>query len=97
MECMLRFMASPDDFTGPMNMGNPGEFTIRELAEKVVALTGSRSVISHEPLPGDDPRQRRPDISLAREMLGWEPVTPLEDGLKKTIAYFEGQLKQGLA
>ena len=97
VECMLRFMASPDDFTGPMNMGNPGEFTIRELAEKVVALTGSRSVISHEPLPGDDPRQRRPDISLAREMLGWEPVTPLEDGLKKTIAYFEGQLKQGLA
>ena len=97
VECMLRFMASPDDFTGPMNMGNPGEFTIRELAEKVVALTGSGSVISYEPLPGDDPRQRRPDISLARKMLGWEPVVPLEEGLKKTIAYFEGQLRQGLA
>ena len=97
VECMLRFMASPDDFTGPMNMGNPGEFTIRELAEKVVALTGSGSVISYEPLPGDDPRQRRPDISLARKMLGWEPVVPLEEGLKKTVAYFEGQLRQGLA
>ena len=82
---MLRFMASPDDFTGPMNMGNPGDFTIRELAEKVVALTGSGSVISYEPLPGDDPRQRRPDISLARKMLGWEPVVPLEEGLKKLL------------
>lgn len=97
VECMLRFMASSDDFTGPMNMGNPGEFTIRELAEKVVALTGSGSVISYEPLPGDDPKQRRPDISLARKMLGWEPVVPLEEGLKKTVAYFEGQLRQGLA
>ena len=97
VECMLRFMASPVDFTGPMNMGNPGEFTIRELAEKVVALTGSRSIISCEPLPGDDPKQRRPDISLARKMLGWEPVVPLEEGLKKTIAYFEDQLRQGLA
>lgn len=97
VECMLRFMASPDDFTGPMNMGNPGEFTIKELAEKVLALTGSRSTITYVPLPGDDPKQRRPDISLAREKLAWEPTVLLEDGLKKTIAYFEGQLKANLA
>lgn len=97
VECMLRFMASPADFIGPMNMGNPGEFTIRELAEKVAALTGSRSSITYLPLPGDDPAQRRPDISLAREKLGWEPQVPLEEGLKKTIAYFDGLLGQGLA
>ena len=96
VECMIRLMASPEDFTGPMNMGNPGEFTIRELAEKVIAMTGSRSVISHEPLPGDDPRQRRPDISLAREKLGWEPVVSLDEGLQKTIAYFDSLLRQGI-
>ena len=90
-------MASPDEVTGPINMGNPGEFTIRELAEKVVELTGSASKITYEPLPGDDPKQRRPDISRARELLGWEPRIALEDGLKKTIAYFEGQLRAGLA
>ena len=97
IECMCRLMASPDEVTGPVNMGNPGEFTIRELAEKVVELTGSASKIAYEPLPGDDPRQRRPDISLARELLGWEPRIALEEGLKKTIAYFEGQLRAGLA
>jgi UDP-glucuronate decarboxylase len=97
VECMIRFMASPDDFIGPMNMGNPGEFTIRELAEKVVDLTGSASKIVYEPLPGDDPKQRRPDISLARGMLGWEPQVKLEDGLKKTIAYFEQLLRDGFA
>ena len=97
VECMIRFMASPDDFIGPMNMGNPGEFTIRELAEKVVEMTGSRSVISYEPLPCDDPKQRKPDITLAREKLGWEPKVALEEGLVKTIAYFDKQLKDGLA
>ena len=97
VECMVRFMASPVDFVGPMNMGNPGEFTIRELAEKVVEMTGSKSVISYEPLPGDDPKQRKPDITLAREKLGWEPKVALEEGLVKTIAYFEQQLKNGLA
>ena len=90
-------MASPEDFIGPMNMGNPGEFTIRELAEKVVEMTGSKSVISYEPLPCDDPKQRKPDITLAREKLGWEPQVKLEDGLKKTIAHFEDMLKQGMA
>ena len=97
VECMIRFMASPDDFVGPMNMGNPGEFTIRELAEKVVEMTGSKSVIAYEPLPGDDPKQRKPDITLAREKLGWEPKVALEEGLVKTIAYFDQQLKDGLA
>ena len=93
IECMVRFMASPDDVTGPMNMGNPGEFTIRELAEKVVALTGSASKIVCEPLPDDDPRQRRPDISLARKCLGWEPRIALEHGLKQTIAYFDALMR----
>ena len=93
VECMVRFMASPEDFTGPMNMGNPGEFTIRQLAEMVVEMTGSRSRIICEPLPADDPKQRRPDITLARENLGWEPQVALRDGLVKTIAYFDGMLK----
>ena len=96
IDCMVRFMASREDFTGPMNMGNPGEFTIRELAEKVVDMTGSSSRIIHEPLPADDPAKRRPDISLARRELGWEPVTPLDAGLEKTIAYIDGLLKEGL-
>jgi len=96
VECMIRFMASPDDFVGPMNMGNPGEFTIRELAEKVVELTGSASKIVYEPLPCDDPKQRRPDIGLARGMLGWEPQVKLEEGLKKTIAYFETLLRNSI-
>lgn len=96
IECMVRFMQTPDSFVGPMNMGNPGEFTIRELAEKVVDLTGSSSRIVYEPLPGDDPKQRRPNIDLARKMVGWEPKVRLEEGLKKTIAYFEGLLQEGL-
>lgn len=94
VECMLRFMASPDDFTGPMNMGNPGEFTIRELAEQIIELTGSASPLICEPLPKDDPKQRRPDISLAKEKLGWEPKVPLRQGLEKTIPYFEQILKK---
>ena len=97
VECMCRLMATPDDFTGPVNMGNPGEFTIRELAEKVIELTNSSSRLICEPLPGDDPKQRRPDISLAREVLGWEPKVQLEEGLKKTIAYFDEQIRKGLA
>lgn len=96
VECMVRFMASRPDFIGPMNMGNPGEFTIRELAEKVVDLTGSSSRIVQEPLPADDPKIRCPDIALARRELGWEPKTPLDAGLRKTIAYFDGLLKAGL-
>lgn len=89
VDALVRLMNTPDDFTGPINCGNPGEFTMLELAEKVIELTGSRSKIEFHPLPSDDPRQRKPDISLARRVLGWEPRTDLEDGLKKTITYFE--------
>ncbi|HHC73010.1 MAG TPA: SDR family oxidoreductase [Thiotrichales bacterium] len=94
VEGFLRLMETPADFTGPVNLGNPGEFTIRELAEKVVEMTGSTSEIVTKPLPQDDPRQRQPDISLAREKLGWEPQVKLEEGLVQTIAYFENLLKQ---
>lgn len=90
IEAMVRMMATGDDFTGPVNIGNPGEFTMLELAQKVIDLTGSKSKIIFKPLPLDDPKQRRPDISLAKEKLGgWTPVVNLEDGLKKTIKYFE--------
>lgn len=92
IEGFLRVMATKDDFTGPVNLGNPGEFSIRELAEKVLSLTGSRSKIVHKPLPTDDPKQRQPDISLARKSLGWEPKVPLEKGLQQTIAYFDQML-----
>ena len=85
----ILFMASEDEFTGPMNMGNPGEFSILELAQQVVELTGSKSEIVFEILPTDDPKQRQPDISLAKKKLGWEPQVVLQDGLKKTIDYFE--------
>jgi UDP-glucuronate decarboxylase len=89
----VRFMASPADLPGPVNLGNPNEFTIRELAEKVIALTGSRSKIVKQPLPSDDPTQRQPDITLARERLGWAPRIELEEGLRKTIEYFDQLLK----
>jgi UDP-glucuronate decarboxylase len=82
-------MDTPDDFPGPVNLGNPGEFTIIELAETIVRLTGSTSEITFKPLPQDDPLQRKPDIQLAREKLGWEPRVKLEEGLSKTIAFFE--------
>jgi UDP-glucuronate decarboxylase len=85
----VRLMDSPDDVTGPVNLGNPGEFTILELAQKVVDLTGSRSELGFKPLPSDDPTQRCPNITVAREKLGWEPTIKLEEGLKKTIAYFD--------
>jgi UDP-glucuronate decarboxylase len=88
VEGLIRLMASADDFTGPVNLGNPGEVTIRRLAETVIELTGSSSRIVYKPLPEDDPRQRQPDISLARKELGWNPSIPLKDGLVKTISYF---------
>jgi UDP-glucuronate decarboxylase len=90
---LVRLMNTPDDFTGPVNIGNPGEFTIRELAEKVLKLTGSKSRLVNKPLPSDDPLQRRPDIKLAREKLGWSPRVALDEGLGKTIDYFRGQLE----
>ncbi|MFM9039037.1 MAG: UDP-glucuronic acid decarboxylase family protein [Betaproteobacteria bacterium] len=88
IEVMLRMMDSPAAFVGPVNIGNPGEFTMLELAEMVLRLTGSRSKISFKPLPSDDPKQRRPDISLAKQALDWEPKVSLEEGLVKTIVYF---------
>jgi len=87
---MMALMDSDDAVTGPVNIGNPGEFTIRELAEKVIFITGSTSSIIEKPLPQDDPRQRRPDIGMAKSVLGWEPKIQLEQGLKKTIDYFRG-------
>jgi UDP-glucuronate decarboxylase len=95
MEGFIRLMNSADEVTGPMNLGNPGEFTMRELAQLVVELTGSPSKIVHEPLPSDDPRQRCPDITAARETLGWEPRIELAEGLKHTIAYFDELLSEG--
>jgi UDP-glucuronate decarboxylase len=93
IEGFLRLMETEKGFTGPVNMGNPGEFTMLELAQKVIQLTGSRSQIVHRPLPSDDPRQRRPDITLAREKLGWSPAIPLEQGLTRTIDYFKSVIR----
>jgi UDP-glucuronate decarboxylase len=84
-------MDTPPEVTGPLNLGNPGEFTMLELAEKVIRLTGSSSTIQHLPLPQDDPKQRRPDISKAKALLDWEPTVPLDEGLTRTIAYFRGR------
>jgi UDP-glucuronate decarboxylase len=86
---LFRLMNSPDDFTGPVNIGNPGEYTILELADKIITMTGAKSTIVYKPLPQDDPLQRKPDITLAREKLGWNPVTDLENGLQRTIDYFK--------
>ncbi|MEM1400408.1 MAG: UDP-glucuronic acid decarboxylase family protein [Pseudomonadota bacterium] len=94
IDAFMALMGSPDGVTGPINIGNPGEFTIKELAEQVVAMTGSKSEIIYLPKPEDDPRQRKPDISRAKEQLGWEPKIPLKDGLVKTIEYFDGILKE---
>jgi UDP-glucuronate decarboxylase len=85
---MLRMMDSEKGFSGPVNLGNPGEFTMLELAEKVLRATGSKSRLVKRPLPTDDPRQRKPDISLAKAKLDWEPKVALDDGLRETIAYF---------
>jgi UDP-glucuronate decarboxylase len=92
---LVRLMESDDDVTGPINLGKPGEFTILELAEKILELSGSSSEIIFKAIPADDPRQRRPDITRARDVLGWEPEVELEEGLKRTIAYFEEILKTG--
>jgi len=89
---LVALMASPADFTGPVNLGNPTEFRIRELAEKVIALTSSKSKIEHRPLPSDDPLQRQPDIGLARAKLGWAPTVALDVGLSRTIEYFDAVL-----
>jgi UDP-glucuronate decarboxylase len=93
IEALVRLMNSPEDITGPINIGNPSEFTIRALADKAIAMTGSKSNLIFEPLPADDPMQRRPDISLAKNLLGWEPGIDLDHGLEKTIAYFRTQLR----
>ena len=91
---MIRLMDSPDDVTGPINVGNPGEFTMIELAETVLKLVGSKSKLVRQPLPADDPKQRKPDITRARNTLGWEPKVQLEDGLGETIAYFRKLLSE---
>jgi UDP-glucuronate decarboxylase len=95
IEGMLRMMNTPPEVTGPINIGNPREFTIRQLAELVIELTASKSKLVLQPLPSDDPRQRRPNISKAKANLGWEPRTQLREGLVKTIAYFERLLLEG--
>jgi UDP-glucuronate decarboxylase len=89
IEGIIRFMTSPPEFRGPLNLGNPREFTIRELAETIVQMTGSKSKLKRLPLPQDDPKQRQPDIAIARKQLGWEPSVPLREGLVATIAYFD--------
>jgi UDP-glucuronate decarboxylase len=94
IEGLHRFMEAEPGTPGPMNIGNPGEFTIRQLAELVIELTGSRSTLAFAPLPSDDPLQRRPDITMARELIDWEPKVQLEEGLKKTIAFFDGLLSR---
>ena len=91
---LMRLMDSPDEVTGPVNLGNPHEISVRELAERVVALTGSRSRLVYRPLPQDDPLQRCPDITLAQEVLGWRPHVDLDEGLRRTIAYFERLLAE---
>ena len=91
---LIRLMGSPDEIVGPINIGNPVEFSMLQLANIVRELTGSRSRIVHRPLPQDDPRQRQPDIAKAQEILGWKPTTPLREGLAKTIAYFEALLRE---
>ncbi|MBI1239470.1 MAG: NAD-dependent epimerase/dehydratase family protein [Alphaproteobacteria bacterium] len=93
---LIRLMDSGDDIVGPINLGNPGEFTMRELANEVLELTGSRSKLTFMPLPADDPKQRQPNITRAKADLGWEPKVKLRDGLAKTIAYFDALLKEGV-
>jgi len=92
---LIKLMNSPDDVTGPVNLGNPEEIAILELANKIIKLTNSRSEIIFKPLPADDPKQRKPDITLAKEKLGWSPYKSLEEGLEKTIHYFDGLLRNG--
>jgi UDP-glucuronate decarboxylase len=94
IEGIVRLMDSPDELTGPINLGNPVEFSMVELAETIIELTGARSEMVRQPLPQDDPRHRRPDISLAKRYLGWAPKVSLQDGLKPTIAYFDHLLRK---
>ena len=94
IEAMIRMMATPHEITGPINIGNPGEFTILQLAELVIELTNSKSELIRKELPADDPKQRRPDITKAKEILNWQPVTPLRKGLELTIEYFDKLLKE---
>jgi UDP-glucuronate decarboxylase len=95
VEAFMRFMDAPEELTGPINLGNPKEFTIKELAENVIDLVGSKSKMVFHPLPSDDPKQRQPNIDKAREHLGWTPKVELREGLTRTIAYFDGLLKEG--
>jgi UDP-glucuronate decarboxylase len=97
VEAFIRLMATGDDVTGPINLGNPREFTIRQLAEMVIQLTGAKSKLINMPLPQDDPRQRQPNIAQAKAVLDWAPVTPLENGLAKTIAYFDALLRRDIS
>jgi len=97
IEGFIKLMAAPDGITGPINLGNPGEFTIKQLAEKTIEMIGSKSTLTFEDLPVDDPLQRKPIIDKAQQHLGWEPTIALEDGLKKTIAYFENMIREDLA
>jgi UDP-glucuronate decarboxylase len=94
VEGLIRLMGTDDSITGPVNMGNPHEITVRELAERIIRLTGSSSQITYRPLPQDDPTQRCPDITLARKLLDWQPMVPLEEGLQRTIAYFSRLLSE---
>lgn len=94
IDAFIAFMSEDGDLPGPINIGNPNEFTIKQLAENVVDLTGSKSKLVYRPLPSDDPKQRQPDIAKAKQLLGWEPKVQLRDGLTKSIAYFEGLLKE---
>ncbi|MGB3647248.1 MAG: NAD-dependent epimerase/dehydratase family protein, partial [Desulfobulbales bacterium] len=94
IDAFVLLMDSEDGFTGPVNLGNPGEFTIKELAEIIVDLTNSKSELVYKPLPSDDPMQRQPDISLAKEKLNWEPRVSLKEGLEKTIPYFDHVLRE---
>jgi UDP-glucuronate decarboxylase len=95
IEIMARFMDGPDDFPGPLNAGNPGEYSIRQLAEQIIGITGSASKLVYRDLPFDDPTQRCPDIQLAREKFDWEPRTALKEGLVKTVGYFDALLSNG--
>lgn len=95
LDGFMKLMGSPDDITGPVNLGNPEEYTVIELANTILDLTGSKSKLAHKPMPNDDPRQRKPDISLARNTLNWQPSTSVTDGLKKTIDYFDNLIGRG--
>ena len=95
VDALIRLMDTEDEVTGPVNLGNPREFTIRELAEKIIEMTGSRSKLVFEPLPADDPKQRQPNISLAKTLLDWSPTVELGEGLQRTLAYFEQVLASG--